>query len=154
MTMQRPYQITGIAFLLGASFIAYDSLQLKYYSSLGPGPGFFPFWLSLLLGVLAVIMLLKASFGKSDPMPSDFFPSCIGILRMSAVALSLAGTTICIETIGFSLTILPMYVLLLYAFGYRKLLTTLVLSVGGSFGIDYLFVRLLQVPLPRGILGF
>jgi putative tricarboxylic transport membrane protein len=154
MTIQRSYQITGIVLLLSAVYIAYESLQLKYYSSLGPGPGFFPFWLSCLLGVLAVIMLLKVTFGKTDQMSSDLFPSRTGALRMGAVALSLIGTVICIETIGFSLTMFPMYLLLLYTFGQRRLLSNLLVAFGGSFGINYLFVRLLQVPLPRGILGF
>lgn len=154
MTMQRYYQITGIVLLLVAISIAFESVQLKYYSSLGPGPGFFPLWLSILLGILAVVMLLKATFGKSDPLPPDFLPSRTGVIRMGAVALSLTGTTLFIETIGFSLTMLPMYFVLLYTFGQRNLLTILLVALAGSFGIDYLFVILLQVPLPKGILGF
>ena len=154
MTMQRSYQVTGIVLLLLALFIAFESLQLKYYSSLGPGPGFFPLWLSILLAVLAVIMVLKATLGKSDPMPADFLPTRTGVIRMGVVALSLIGTILCIEPIGFSLTMLPMYLVLLYTFGQRNLLTIALVALAGSFGVDYVFVNLLHVPLPRGILGF
>ena len=59
-TMRRFYQITGAALLLLAVFVALESLKLKYYTNQGPGPGFFPFWLSLLLGALAIIILLQA----------------------------------------------------------------------------------------------
>ena len=41
MSMRRPYQITATVLLLVAAFIAFESLQLRYYSTLGPGPGFF-----------------------------------------------------------------------------------------------------------------
>lgn len=154
MTMKRYYQITGIVLLLVALFVAFESLQLKYYSSLGPGPGFFPLWLSIFLGVLAVMMLLKATLGKSDPMPEDFIPSRTGVIRMGVVALSLIGTTLFIEPIGFSLAMLPMYLVLLYTFGQRSLLTISLVALAGSFGVDYIFVNLLRVPLPKGILGF
>ena len=154
MTMRRPYQITGIVLFCAASLIAFESLQLQYYSSLGPGPGFFPFWLSIFLAVLAGIVMLKATFRTSEPMPLDFFPSRTGAIRMGLVALSLISTIIFIEPAGFSLTMLPMYLILMYTFGLRNPITIVLVALAGSFGVYYLFSGLLHVPLPKGILGF
>ena len=60
MSMRRPYQIAGTIFLFFAAFIAYESLKLRYYTPLGPGPGFFSFWLGVLLFVLSLCSFLFA----------------------------------------------------------------------------------------------
>lgn len=154
MNMKRPYQITGAAFLLLAVFIAWESLELKFYTYIGPGPGFFPFWLALLLGVLAVLMILQASFRRPDPMPADFFASRAGYLKVGAIVLALAATTALMDGLGFSLTMLGIITFLLFALGRPSLIITLLVSVAGSFGCFYLFTRLLRVPLPTGFFGF
>ena len=72
MTMRWPYVITGTVFLLLAAFIAVESLKLRYYTALGPGPGFFPFWLSLILAGLSIIMLVQAGLGRwEDKVPTE-----------------------------------------------------------------------------------
>ena len=86
MNMNRAYQITGVVFLLLAAFIARESLELKFYTSNGPGPGFFPFWLSMALGLLAVLMILKATFRESEPIPEGFFASRAHAGRQVAAA--------------------------------------------------------------------
>jgi putative tricarboxylic transport membrane protein len=154
VTMRRSYQITGTVLLLLAVFIAVESLKLRYYTSMGPGPGFFPLWLSLLLGTLAITILFQATLGQPEPMPSDFFGSRTGYLRMGAIVLALVGTTALIELLGFCLTMLAMYLFLLYMFGQRGMIITALVALAGSFGVYYLFVRWLQVPLPIGVLGF
>jgi putative tricarboxylic transport membrane protein len=153
MTMRRTYQITGMILLLLAAYIAVESLQIRYYTSLGPGPGFFPFWLAVILGALAVCMLAQATFGHAEPMPADFFSSRKGYLKMGAVVLALVGTTALLEPLGFCLTMLAMYLFLLYTLGRQSLIVTALVSLFGSFGVYYLFVRLLQVPLPTGLFG-
>lgn len=52
MSMRPSCQITGVLFILLAAFVARESLDLKFYTQLGPGPGFFSFWLALVLGPL------------------------------------------------------------------------------------------------------
>jgi putative tricarboxylic transport membrane protein len=151
--MRRPYQITGAVLLLLAVYVAIESLRLRYYTPLGPGPGFFPFWLAVILGALAVGMLLQASLGRAEPMPPDFFASRTGYLKMGAVVLALVGTTALLEPLGFCLTTLAMYLLLLSALGRHSLIITALVSLGGSFGVYYVFMRWLQVPLPAGLFG-
>ena len=153
MTMRRAYQITGTVLLLLAAFVAVESLKLRYYTSLGPGPGFFPFWLAVILGALAVGMLLQATLGHAEPMPADFFARRTGYLKMGAVVLALVGTTVLLEPLGFCLTMLAVYLFLLYTLGRQNLILTALVSLGGSFGVYYLFVRWLQVALPTGLFG-
>jgi len=153
MTMRRPYQITGFVLLLFAVFVAVESLNLRYYTTLGPGPGFFPFWLSLILGGLAIGMLIQASFGTQERAASDFFATRLGYFRMGAVVLALILITALLERLGFCLTMLAMYLFLLFALGRQNWILTTLVSVGGSFGVYYVFVHYLQVPLPAGLFG-
>ncbi len=154
MTMRRTYQITGTLFLLFSAFIAVESLKLRYYTPLGPGPGFFSFWLALIFGGLAIIMILQASFGQAERMPEDFFSDRIGYLRIGAVVLALAFTVYMFEPLGFCLTMFSVCVFLLYALGRQGIIITLLVSVASSFGAFYAFDHWLKVPLPRGMLGF
>jgi putative tricarboxylic transport membrane protein len=153
MTMRRSYQITGAALLLLAVFVAVESLKLRYYTPLGPGPGFFPFWLAVLLGALAIGMVLQATLGEPEPMPEDFFADRIGYLKMGAVVLALVVVTLALEPLGFCLTMFAVYAFLLLTLGRQRFLVTLLVALGGSFGVYYVFVRWLQVPLPQGLFG-
>jgi putative tricarboxylic transport membrane protein len=154
MNMKRPYQITGVVFLVLAVFIAWESLDLKFYTYIGPGPGFFPFWLAIALGVLAVLMIIQATFRRPDPMPEDFFASRAGYLRVGAIVLALTVTTALMDVVGFQLTMLGTIIFLLFALGRPSLIVTLLVSVAGSFGCFYLFDRWMKVPLPSGFFGF
>jgi putative tricarboxylic transport membrane protein len=154
MNMNRAYQITGVVFLLLAAFIARESLELKFYTNNGPGPGFFPFWLSMALGLLAVLMILKATFREPEPMQEGFFASRAGYLRAGAIVVALAVTTALLDVVGFPLTMLGAILFLLFALGRPSLIATLLVAAAGSFGCFYLFDRWLKVPLPTGFFGF
>ena len=52
MTPRRAQQVASVAFLALCAFALMQSLQLSLEDPLGPGPGFFPFWLGLIGGVL------------------------------------------------------------------------------------------------------
>ncbi|MBM4313907.1 MAG: tripartite tricarboxylate transporter TctB family protein [Deltaproteobacteria bacterium] len=154
MKMNRAYQITGVVFLLLAAFVARESLALKFYTNNGPGPGFFPFWLSIVLGLLAVLMILQATFRQSEPMPEGFFADRAGYLKVGAIVLALAVSTALLEIAGFPLTMLAVILFLLFVLGRPGPIVTLLVSAAGSFGCFYLFDRWLKVPLPTGFFGF
>ncbi len=154
MTMRRTYQITGFVLLCFAVYVGVESLELRYYSSLGPGPGFFSFWLALILGLLAIVMLAQASFGKPEPMAADFFADRGGYLRMGAVVLALLVSALLLERIGFRLTMFALYLFLLLTLGSHRLVTNLAVAAAGSLGVYFVFTRWLNVPLPAGTLGF
>ncbi|MCL4371611.1 MAG: tripartite tricarboxylate transporter TctB family protein [Chloroflexi bacterium] len=151
--MKRPYQVTGIVFILFSAFIARESVELKFYTSLGPGPGFFPFWLSVFLGALAAVMLYQATFKPQDPMPADFFANAKGYLRAGAILLALVASVVLMEPLGFRLMMLLFYLFLLFALGRQNILVTIAVALGGSWGVYQVFVEYLKVPLPIGIFG-
>lgn len=152
--MTRVYQIASIAFLLGSVFVGvYSWMDLQFYTRLGPGPGFFPFWLSIIFGILSVIMFCQTTFGRPDPMPTDFYPTKTGYLRIGAIIITLIGTALMLEPLGFRLTMLLFYLFLLYVLGKQNIVVTTFVALAGSVGIFYVFVNLLKIPLPVGMLG-
>ncbi len=155
--MKRPYQITSVAFILFSAFMAKEALELKYYTALGPGPGFFPFWLSMIMIVLAGFMLYHATFGVSDPMPADFFASRTGYLKALAVIVSIVFVTQAMTSLGFRLTMAIFFLWLLFTLGRLKgvagIASMAFVTAIGSWGAFWLFNDMLKVPLPIGMFG-
>ncbi len=148
--MKRPYQIAGTVLFLFAAFIARESLDLKFYTTLGPGPGFFPFWLSVLMGLLAAVMVYQATFGQSPPMPEDFYASKVGYFRAGAVILAMAATVVLMERVGFRWTMALFFAFLLVCLGKPNVFDALLVVVAGSLGAFKMFNDVLKVPLPQG----
>lgn len=152
--MNRVYQAAACIFLLMALYIGAKSLlDLQFYTRLGPGPGFFPFWLSVGLGGLASAMLLVATFGARQPLAADFVPEKSGLIRMSAIVFAIGATTFAMEPVGFRLTMFSFVLFLLLTFGGHNLLLMMVVAAVGSFGVFFIFVDVLNVPLPIGMFG-
>ena len=154
MTQQRMYQITGLTLLALAAAVIFGALQLRYYTTLGPGPGFFSFWIGLVLAGLALLMIVQTLFEPAEAIAEDFVPQRDGWMRMGAIVLSLLVTTLAMERLGFSITMFAVYIFLLRSIGGYGWMTCIAASAVASFGIDYIFVRWLSVPLPEGLFGF
>ncbi|MSP89646.1 MAG: tripartite tricarboxylate transporter TctB family protein [Alphaproteobacteria bacterium] len=152
--MRRVHQLTGLACLLLAGFLGYNTLALPYYTRLGPGPGFFPRWLCAILAALALVILARASWSKDEPLPSNFFPERRGGLRIAIVIAALIAVANTMSILGFQLAMLAFYLLVLAALGRWRWIETPVLAVLGSFGCYYAFSMWLNQPLPTGRLGF
>jgi putative tricarboxylic transport membrane protein len=149
-TMKRPYQLTALVLFFLSGLIAYESLQLKYYTPLGPGPGFFPFWLSLCLAAVAAAMFYQASFKKVTPRSADFVDSRVGYLRALAMCLAWIWATVMLERLGYRLTMLVFFPFLLLALGRVKWHLVVLISLLGSIVAFYVFTLVLSAPLPVG----
>ena len=146
--MRRPYQIAGTILFVFSAYIARESLELKFYTSLGPGPGFFPFWLSIIMGTLAAMMVFQATTQEPQPMPGDFFASKVGYLRALAVCVAMIFVVYMMERVGFRWTMAAFFAFLLVSLGKPNPLDTALVVVVGSVGTFKLFDNVLKVPLP------
>ena len=151
--MTRLYQIAAILFLALGAFVIYLSLELSYSADFGPGPGFFSFWLGVLLILLAVVELVGLHRRSRELLPEGFLPDRRGLRRIFSIIVSLVAALLLMQPLGFTLTILGLSLFLLRAMGGQAWWATAIISLCGSFGTFYLF-RLLQVSLPTGFLGF
>jgi putative tricarboxylic transport membrane protein len=151
--MRRAQQIAGLALLALALFLGWQAAQLSYYSPLGPGPGFFPLWLCILLGILSVAALVNSLRGTPPELATPFWPDRTALVRIGTVIAGLAFVAAAMSTLGFPLTMLVFYGVLAFVLGSRKPVEIVGTALLGSFGVYYAFTRYLSQPLPAGVLG-
>ena len=81
--MRQGRLIATGAMLAFCLFALWQSLLLSLTDRLGPGPGFFPFWLALIGIVLAVALLISTAREPRDPADDEtrILPHGPGALR-------------------------------------------------------------------------
>jgi putative tricarboxylic transport membrane protein len=152
--VRRGWQVACVC-LLGIFIPALiTSLGYSLTDALGPGPGFFPFWLSLIGIALTGGMLVQLVGGRTFADAAvEILPDRQAALQAGAVLVALSVSAALLEPLGFRLTMLPFIAGLLLALGARSLLAIALTAVAGSFGVFHVFYYWLKVPLPIGALG-
>jgi hypothetical protein len=142
----------GLLLCFGA-FVIHESLDLSYYGiDFGPGPGFFSFWLGILVIVLSITQIAATLRRPAASLPEGFIPDREGIKRMLCILGALLASLLLMSSLGFRLTMLGFCIFLLRTLRRQSWWVTLLLSIISSFGLFYVF-DLLQVFLPKGVLG-
>lgn len=152
--MRRVYQVSSLSFLALSAFVVWEAHSMTYYSKLGPGPGFFPLWLGIVLALLSIAWFLDVSLRPTDPMEPGFVPGRDGIVRISLILASLIAYVMLVDTMGFRLTMLAFLLFLLLTIGHQRAWVIAIISIGGSFGVYYVFHQWLSVHLPKASLDF
>jgi putative tricarboxylic transport membrane protein len=130
------------------------SLGYSLTDALGPGPGFFPFWLSLTGAVLSAVMLAQVTIAKADEgIDLSLAADRRVALQAIGVLIALTAAAALFEPLGYRLTMLPFIVGLLLILGARSPIAILLTALAGSFGVFHVFYHWLKVPLPIGEFG-
>lgn len=150
--MRQGRLIATGAMLAFCLFALWQSLLLSLTDRLGPGPGFFPFWLALIGAALAVALLFTTFREPADPADAEvrILPHGPGVGRWLAIVFLLAAAAAAMEIVGFRLAMLAFNAALVIALGERRWWVIGVFATGGSFGVYYIFTRWLDVLLPDG----
>jgi putative tricarboxylic transport membrane protein len=150
--MRQGRLIATGAMLAFCLFALWQSLLLSLTDRLGPGPGFFPFWLALIGAVFAIALLFTTFREPNDPADPEvhILPHGPGVGRWLAIVVLIAVTAAVMEFIGFRLAMLCFNAALVIALGERRWWLIGVFAAGGSFGVYYVFTRWLDVLLPDG----
>jgi putative tricarboxylic transport membrane protein len=128
------------------------SLDYSLFDALGPGPGFFPFWLSLIGAALTIAVLID-TVRSGVAVAASILPSRPAALQAGAVLVGLVVAAALLEPLGFRLTMLIFIPGLLLALGARSPIAISLTALAGSFGVFHVFYYWLKVPLPIGALG-
>lgn len=149
--------VAALVALLGVAAVV-GSLRLGFWTAIGPGPGFFPLCLGVVLAVLSSVWWVRSMRemrAQQDAPPAeaadeeDFSWRTVGAILASLLVLASL-----LDVLGYQVAMLAFLVFHLAVLGRRGWLLTLVLSVGGSFGVFVVFTRLLTVNLPASSIPF
>lgn len=152
--MRRVNQAAALIFFMGSVLVMIESRGLEYYTPLGPGPGFFPLWLSGILAFLSATWLVQISRQPSESMEDGFVPNGGGALRIVSILGALTLMGLAVDTAGFQVSALVFLLFLLLVLGRQNLALTAAIAVAGSFGLYYVFTNYLDVSLPASTIPF
>lgn len=154
--MKNKREITGLVFwLIIAAIFMISSWNLGLGEYKNPGPGFFPFWSALLLGVLSLSMVGNIYLQKEAAEISGKVDLWKGVNwgKNTVIITALFAYCLILPTLGYLLSTMALMMVLFYA-GKMKpwaLIACAMLAVLLSY---FIFLYGLKTPLPRGILGF
>jgi hypothetical protein len=145
-------RIAGAALLAFA--VAFSAGALKYYTYSGPGgPGsaFLPFWLGVVMAVLAGILLVGAL--RSPDAGEDWLPQGDGRKRLFVVLGVTTAFVTLLNVVGMILGTALFLVVLMRVLDRTAWPLTLAVAVATA-GLNYLvFTYWLRVPFPVSVFG-
>lgn len=157
--------IVPAALMVLAGAVIFSGFGLGYWTPLGPGPGFFPFWIGLVLAISSAVWLVQMLRGNPNVGPKHAEPGVLNTENVKVtrtakkrplwtILLSLVIMASLLDVLGFQLTMFAFLLFQLKFQGGRKWLESLIIALIGSFGIFYLFTQVLQVTLPTSGIDF
>jgi putative tricarboxylic transport membrane protein len=136
----------------------WEGLSFQYGTEFAPGPGFAPVWLS---GAGLCVSLLIAAhglrfMGRSEHSESHAAPTLEkwGVLRVALTLLGLVGMILLVPALGLALAILAFLLYLTLVVQRHSYVVGIGASVGTIVFVYFIFVYALDVPIPKGPLGF
>ena len=151
--MRRADRIAGAALLaLGVSFSVGALKHHNYWGANGPGPGFLPFWLGLVMALLASALLLGA-LRAADAGPA-WLPSGDGLRRLAVVLGLTFAFVALLQVVGMVLGTVLFLVALMRLLDRTPWPTTLGVALAVAASNYLIFAFWLKVPMPVGVLGF
>jgi high-affinity Fe2+/Pb2+ permease len=146
-------RIAGAALLaLAVAFSAGALRQWAYWGENGPGPAFLPFWLGLVMAILAVMLLVS---GLRSPDSSEaWLPSGESLRRLVLVLAITVAFVALLGVLGMTIATVLFLVVLIRYLDHQRWLVALAVALAVAALNYVVFTRWLGVPLPTGPFGF
>lgn len=131
-----------------------ESQKFAYTSKFGIGPGFFPFWLGIVLAAFSLFRFLlcfKEKYDAEEMKPR--LPGLRSLGRLGLIMLIMAGFALVMISLGFILTVFIFVSTILYVLEGDRLLKSIFYGVMFSAAVFLIFRYWMEVDLPTGLLG-
>jgi putative tricarboxylic transport membrane protein len=130
------------------------TMDYFYVARGAPGPGFLPFWLSLGVVALGVVLTFRAVTVPRERAVVEEWPDADGRRKIGVMLAGFVAALLALQPLGFLLTSILFVGLVAYTLGFRplKILVPVAILTGVFFHV--LFTIWLRVGLPQGILSF
>jgi putative tricarboxylic transport membrane protein len=152
VTKQRmPLVVAGV-FVLFAVFYLAEAAREPFGTPDQLGPGVYPVLVGLLMLGSSLGLALQAARGRQAAQAPIEWPTGKALGRMLAVAGASAGYILLMPYLGDAVAGILAMLLVLRVMGMKRWWLVCALAVGMALTFHYVFVVLLSIPLPRGIL--
>lgn len=156
----RAMEIVVALLMIGGSWLTIkDSIRLGFgwIEGEGPAPGYFPFWIAVILATSSAVILLRALAGGG---PSGAMVSTVGLKRILSVlvpalvyAALIGGVSLgSLEIPGLGIYVASaLYVAgFMLVIGREGVVKSILVAAGLSLMLFMMFERWFVVPLPKG----
>lgn len=136
----------GLLLAFAVGIFAYTFTFPAPVQDLDPGVTAFPRMISVLIGALALVLLMR-------PREGEALPRGRAALRVIATVLLLCVYAVVLDSLGFVITTVSFLLAELVLIGVRRPAFLVLVPLGVGLGLYYLFRVFLEVPLPASGLG-
>ena len=131
-----------------------ESFQYDYLSEFGPGPGFEPFWLGIVLAILSICLMVNSFRRPADEeYDKPRLPGWKSLGRVGLILLIIAGFTLAFETLGLILTVFLFVAIILYALEGISILKSIFYGIVFTGSVFVIFSYWMDISFPTGLLG-
>jgi len=151
--MKKGDRVLAIICMGLSIWLIIESLQFDYLSEFGPGPGFEPFWLGIILGILAIALLVNTfvrQAGEEDHKPR--LPGVTALGRVGLIMLLMAGLAFGLNTLGFVITVFLFIALIMFTLEHFSILKSMFYGIMLSGSIYLIFGYWMEINFPKGFL--
>jgi putative tricarboxylic transport membrane protein len=153
MTRDTPGLIAAACLAAFGIYVIYGASNLAYVAEVGPGPGFFPFWIGLGLVCFASLQIFSSLSAPRLPSQHRYQNWQDGGRALTAW-LALAVSIALFRWIGFALCFVLLTIFLLAVLDRRSALLACGIGLGLAMIFHLVFVIALGISLPIGPWGF
>ncbi len=153
--MRAAELVANLIWVLLGFGICFFSVRLRLWDAAGPGSGFLPFIAGLFVGLTGLVLLLQESASRRRARrAAPFWEGRAARNRAGLVVIALCVMAYVMPILGFLVAATLVMTFLLGLTERTPVAAALALALVSSLSIYWLFTSLLQVRLPRGLLGF
>jgi putative tricarboxylic transport membrane protein len=142
---KRDIGVATVTLIFGAA-AAFESAKLPFGTVHSPGQGFFPWWTSAVIFLLALLLLFQALSSRSSVAREGSGR----VAKVAALLVMLAAYTFLLEPLGYPLSTFLLVLFMLRAIDTQRWPVTLGMAAITAVGSYVLFAIWLSIPLPRG----
>ena len=142
--------IVGALMLAMSSVFIFDSMRIGigWAEGQGPAAGFFPFWVSLLMGVASIVNIARAALNLEEDGDTTFV-SRTALVRVLTVLVPTAIYVLLIQFIGIYVAS-AIFIIGFMVASKESLLRALAVGLGVPLALFMMFEKWFLVPLPKG----
>ena len=144
--MTRRDALAAVMALVFGAVAAYESAKLPFGTVHSPGQGFFPWWTSILVSLLALFLLFQALTSRSGIAQKG----AGRIAKVVALLVVLSAYTFLLDPLGYPLCTFLLVLFMLRVTDPQRWTVALSMAAITAIGSYVVFAVWLSVPLPRG----